>query len=173
MQFPKQKRPTSFGKLLSLVGLAAFAMGAAVSWYEPDLRLLVASSGAAVAAVQAGHALESRSFELCTGPTRINCVVDGDTFWQDGVKIRIADIDTPEVSEPRCTSEAELGARATRRLLELLNAGPYELAAWENRDEDRYGRKLRVVMRGGRSMGDQLVSEGLARTWTGQRGPWC
>ena len=33
------------------------------------------------------------------------------------------------------------------------------------RDEDRYGRKLRVVVRNGRSLGDQLVSEGLARTW--------
>jgi len=28
------------------------------------------------------------------------------------------------------------------------------------RDEDRYGRKLRVVVRNGRSLGDQLVSEG-------------
>lgn len=63
--------------------------------------------------------------------------------------MRIADIDTPEVSAPKCASEAELGTRPTRRLLELLNAGPYELASWENRDADKYGRKLRVVMRGG------------------------
>ncbi|MCV3734973.1 thermonuclease family protein [Rhizobium sp. TRM96647] len=172
-QFPKQTRPTSFGKILSLAGLAAFAIGGVLAWFEPDIRALVTSSGAAVGAVQVGQAREARSFELCTGPTRINCVVDGDTFWQDGVKIRIADIDTPEVSEPQCASEAELGARATRRLLELLNAGHYELAAWENRDEDKYGRKLRVVMRGGQSIGDKLVLEGLARTWTGRREPWC
>jgi endonuclease YncB( thermonuclease family) len=58
-------------------------------------------------------------------------------------------------------------------MLELLNAGPFELQAFEDRDADRYGRLLRVVVRDGKSLGDQLVSEGLARTWTGRREPWC
>ncbi len=31
---------------------------------------------------------------------RRTCVVDGDTIWLEGVKIRIADIDTPEISQP-------------------------------------------------------------------------
>nr|WP_275588720.1 thermonuclease family protein [Croceicoccus hydrothermalis] len=114
----------------------------------------------------------SRQFDIC-GSIRRTCVVDGDTFWLDGVKIRIADIDTPEISEPRCDYEYQLGMRATHRLVELLNAGPFELRTIGNRDEDQYGRKLRVVTRGGRSLGDQLVSEGLARTWTGRREPWC
>lgn len=100
-------------------------------------------------------------------------VVDGDTFWLNGEKIRIADIDTPETHPPRCAYEAELGARATRRLEALLREAPFELAAIGGRDEDRYGRKLRIVTRGGRSLGDMLVAEGLARTWTGRREPWC
>lgn len=104
---------------------------------------------------------------------RKTCVVDGDTFWLDGVKIRIADIDTPEISEPKCDSEYDLGMKATHRLRELLNEGPFELNSIGNRDEDRHGRKLRVVVRNGRSLGDQLVSEGLARTWSGRREPWC
>ncbi|HAW34568.1 MAG TPA: nuclease [Erythrobacter sp.] len=104
---------------------------------------------------------------------RRTCVVDGDTFWLDGVKIRIADIDTPEISEPRCDYEYQLGMRATHRLVELLNGGPFELRTIGSRDEDQYGRKLRVVTRDGRSLGNQLVSEGLARTWTGRREPWC
>jgi endonuclease YncB( thermonuclease family) len=54
----------------------------------------------------------------------------------------------------------------------LLAAGPFELRML-GRDVDRYGRKLRVVVRDGRSLGDQLVAEGLARTWTGRREPWC
>lgn len=99
-------------------------------------------------------------------------VVDGDTFWHDGEKIRIADIDTPEV-RGRCADERRLAARATDRMAELLLAGPFELQPIPGRDEDRYGRKLRVVTRAGRSLGDQLVSEGLARTWTGRRQPWC
>ena len=114
----------------------------------------------------------SPQFDIC-GSIRRTCVVDGDTFWLDGVKIRIADIDTPEISEPRCDYEYQLGMRATHRLVELLNDGPFELTTIGSRDEDQYGRKLRVVMRGGRSLGDQLVSEGLARTWTGRREPWC
>lgn len=113
------------------------------------------------------------SFALCEGPIRQTCVVDGDTFWLDGAKIRIADIDTPEISSPRCPSEYDLGMRATYRLAELLSQGPFEMQAWPGRDEDGYGRKLRVVVRQGRSLGDQLVEEGLARTWTGRREPWC
>ena len=114
----------------------------------------------------------SPRFEVC-GITRSTCVVDGDTFWLEGEKIRIADIDTPEISEPKCDSEYELGMKATYRLRDLLNEGAFEVRPIGNRDEDRFGRKLRVVVRGGRSLGDQLVSEGLARTWTGRREPWC
>lgn len=115
----------------------------------------------------------SPQFALCSGPHRVTCVVDGDTFWLDGDKIRIADINTPETSTPACADEAALGHRATQRLIELLNAGPFELALWQDRDTDRYGRKLRVVMRGGRSLGAQLTAEGLAETWRGRRGSWC
>jgi len=128
---------------------------------------------AAVTAPPASAESASAHFELCTGPVRVTCVVDGDTFWLDSHKIRIADIDTPEVSEPKCQSEYELGMRATYRLRELLNGGAFELRSIPGRDQDQYGRLLRVVVRGGRSLGDQLVREGLARTWTGRREPWC
>lgn len=111
-------------------------------------------------------------FELC-GSIRVTCIVDGDTFWLDGRKIRIADIDTPEISEPKCQSEYDLGMRATYRLQELLSEGPFELVPIPGRDKDQYGRDLRVVVRNGRSVGDQLVAEGLARTWSGRKEPWC
>lgn len=99
-------------------------------------------------------------------------VIDGDTFRYDGETIRIADIDTPETHAPRCREEAELGERATRRLDHLLAAGPFELEPID-RDEDRYGRKLRIVTRDGESLGDMLVEEGLARPYEGGRRPWC
>lgn len=98
-------------------------------------------------------------------------IIDGDTFDYRGMRVRIADIDTPEV-RGQCASETALAARATARMAALLRAGPFELELVD-RDEDRYGRKLRVVTRDGRSLGDQLVVEGLARTWTGRREPWC
>ena len=104
-------------------------------------------------------------------PARVY-VIDGDTIDHAGTRIRIADIDTPEV-RGHCAYERALAARATSRMRALLAAGPFELHPTGMRDEDIYGRKLRIVTRGGRSLGDQMVAEGLARTWTGQREPWC
>ncbi len=109
---------------------------------------------------------------LCAGASRPNCVVDGDTIRYGGVKIRLADIDAPEVFSPKCASEAARGKRATQRLLELMNAGPFQLVSG-GREEDRYGRKLRTIERAGRSLGATLVAEGLARPWDGARRSWC
>jgi endonuclease YncB( thermonuclease family) len=99
-------------------------------------------------------------------------VIDGDTFDYRGVRIRIADIDTPEV-RGRCPYERDLAARATSRMRALLVAGPFRLERTGTRDVDRYGRQLRIVTRDGRSLGGQLVAEGLARPWRGHREPWC
>jgi micrococcal nuclease len=116
---------------------------------------------------------DARRYPVCSGgATRDNCVVDGDTFTMDGSTIRIMDIDAPETHPPRCAYEADLGDRATRRLSQLLSARAFQLVR-ADRDIDKYGRQLRVVIRDGRSIGKTLVSEGLARTWTGKRRPWC
>ncbi len=112
------------------------------------------------------------SFTICGAFHRDNCVIDGDTFRYGGERIRILDIDAPETHPSRCDYEARLGAEAARRLLDLLNEGPLTLRS-SGRDEDRYGRKLRLVFSEGRSVGRILVSEGLAREWTGRRLPWC
>ncbi|RYE04133.1 MAG: thermonuclease family protein [Sphingomonadales bacterium] len=122
----------------------------------------------AAAAVEA----PAREFGFCHSGGGTDCVVDGDTFWMDGEKIRVADIDAPETHPSRCPEEARLGNAATRRLQALLNAGPVTLVTPE-RATDRYGRALRIVTRGGDSLGEQLVREGLARRWTGRREPWC
>lgn len=99
-------------------------------------------------------------------------MVDGDTIWLHGQKIRIADINAPEVSKPDCSAERSLGERATSRLTSLLNEGGFSLEQVD-RDEDRFGRKLRIVTRDGGSLGEMLVSEGLAEEWTGSRHSWC
>ena len=116
---------------------------------------------------------ERARFAPCGAGRRVTCVVDGDTFWYRGTKIRIADINAPETGHPSCPSEARLGAAATRRLIELLNAGPFTLATEGARDTDRYGRALRVVVRRGTSVGLRLEREGLAERWKGRRGNWC
>ena len=132
-----------------------------------------ARTGEALDLPRRGQDREAANFAMCGGSgERDNCVVDGDTFWYRGDKIRIADINTPEVSEPDCVREARLGARATGRLHALLNAGPFTLEAVD-RDSDAYGRLLRTVTRGGESLGATLVGEGLAEEWQGYRRSWC
>tara|TARA_R110000851_G_scaffold123104_2_gene252757 strand:+ start:193 stop:801 length:609 start_codon:yes stop_codon:yes gene_type:complete len=112
-------------------------------------------------------------FRECGNISRYNCVIDGDTLRYKGTKIRIADIDTPETHPPRCAKEARLGDAATKRLQQLLNLGPFELQPI-GRDEDRYGRKLRILYRDGQSIGQILVQESLARPYQGgQKQPWC
>jgi micrococcal nuclease len=113
------------------------------------------------------------TFGLCVRAQQQSCVIDGDTIRYGGMTIRLADIDAPETRSPSCPSEAALGRQATERLLELINAGPFEVVRTGLRDEDRYGRKLRTVERAGRSLGDVLVAEGLARPWDGARRSWC
>lgn len=112
------------------------------------------------------------TFALCADPPRVTCVVDGDTFWLHGEKVRLADINAPETHAAACTAERELGHKATRRLIVLLNSGPFRLET-AGRATDRYGRALRVATRDGRSLGQQLVSEGLAEPWRGRRSDWC
>lgn len=144
----------------SLLGLAVFfwPSGAAL-----EARQTLASTAPVI----------QRAFTLCHTGGGTNCVVDGDTIWLDGVKIRVADIDAPETHPPRCAREADLGNQATQRLMALVNDGPFSVEPAGGRDEDRYGRKLRLLVREGRSLGDQLVREGLARSWDGARHPWC
>lgn len=116
--------------------------------------------------------LAAATFALCAPGPRTTCVVDGDTFWLAGEKVRIADINAPETHGAACASEQALGMAATQRLVVLLNAGPFALEP-AGRDRDRYGRLLRKVARGGRSLGSQMVAEGLAEPWQGRRSNWC
>lgn len=157
--------------MLAGEGAAAVEVGATASQAHRSFALF-ADGGNAPAPAAPAHAAAAR-FGFCHTGGGANCVVDGDTFWMRGIKIRIADIDTPETHPARCPREAELGAAATRRLRALLNSGDVALASI-GRDADRYGRKLRVVSVDGRGVGDVLVAEGLARRYAGgRRDGWC
>ena len=161
----RPKRGSLLSPIMIVAPLAAFT--AVFVWDgAPPGRAAVSPS------TLAGADRESASFARCSGPLRQTCVVDGDTFWYRGTKIRVADINTPETGQPACPAEAQLGAAATLRMTQLLNAGPFSLASTD-RDTDRYGRALRVVTRGGDSLGATLVAEGLAEQWQGKRGTWC
>ena len=63
--------------------------------------------------------LSAMALAVCPPGPRSHCVHDGDTVWLSGEKIRIADIDTPELNG-RCTSESDLAVASRDRLLNLL-----------------------------------------------------
>ncbi len=186
-QTSRSRSGSSFVMLVVLGMLASFLVGAGISYYvidhrpsfQPDLEAKVRDTTSRSRDPQnAGQDILSTaspvaSYRRCSGSVRVNCIVDGDTLWTGGVKVRIADVDAPEIGKPQCASEKALGERATVRLMELVNSGAFTMQSGPGRDEDRYGRKLRVLLKDGRSIGDILVSEGLARTWTGKRQPWC
>lgn len=111
-------------------------------------------------------------FGYCHSGGGTNCVVDGDTFYIGGAKVRIAGIDAPETHPPRCSREAQLGDQATQKLQALLNSGAVTMTGI-GRDRDTYGRLLRNVAVDGQDVGDALVDEGLARWYQGGRKSWC
>jgi endonuclease YncB( thermonuclease family) len=78
----------------------------------------------------------------------------------------------PDTALSHCAGEQQKGAAAKLRLQALLNDGTFALSG-SARGEDQHGGKFRIAMRAGRSIGDQLVAEGLARRWTGQSVSWC
>jgi len=162
-----RRRRGLLGSRWLIPALAIGALGAHFGQsIAPGLTGIVAPANRSSALVGQVH------FSECRALAR-TCVVDGDTIRLNGEKIRLLDIDAPEVRDYKCAAEKQLGDRATRRLVEILNAGRVEVVRRGSRDTDEYGRSLRIVEVNGRSAGSILVSEGLARPWSGKRRPWC
>jgi endonuclease YncB( thermonuclease family) len=112
------------------------------------------------------------SFGYCKWGGGTNCVVDGDTFYLNGDKVRIAGIDAPETHPPRCDDEARLGDEATKKLHSLLNSGAVTTTSID-RDRDAYGRLLRNVAVNGQDVGEAMISAGVAREYGNGRRAWC
>ena len=143
----QQRSPIGFILIVVAVFLGAFS---AVFFWDGGGR---SGSAATFAESAAAGTRITGSFARCGDGQRITCVVDGDTIWANGIKIRMADFNTPEIGNPGCEAERRLGQRATVRLTTLLNS-----------------REVRVD---GRSIGDTLVEEGLAHEWKGYQRNWC
>jgi endonuclease YncB( thermonuclease family) len=110
------------------------------------------------------------AFGYCGQGEHINCVGDGGVFWYKGEKIVIADMVSPDIGRARCDDERRIAFAAKARLLTLLNAGPFAINAAGKTEN---GAAPRVVSRGGRSFGSQLITEGLAHKPGAPGGAWC
>lgn len=167
-----ERRWISLGRILSLAALA-FTSGFAV--YIGADRLGPAASQALnwarfqVVGTQVTPTGMLRRMGFCYGGMRINCVVDGDTIWVSGEKIRLQSIDAPEI-DGKCAYEKDLAQRAKHRLNEMLSSEPFSLA---RSGKDRYGRTLAAIYNHQGEVGAAMVREGLARQWRGRRQPWC
>lgn len=111
-------------------------------------------------------------------------VIDGDTLHDNNYNIdyRLFGVDTPETTRALCPAEKALGEDAAARVGELLAAAREVIAlpGWDPRGRDRwprdgFGRRIAVIQLDGVSLGDTLLSEGLARPYSGDgpRPDWC
>lgn len=101
------------------------------------------------------------------------CLVDGDTIWIDGEKLRMEGYDTPEPQTHICGGDAEiaLAQRASDRVIELLNSNDWTV---EYGKPDNTGTRTLVTIRiAGRDIGDILIAERLARAWPDGEEWWC
>lgn len=99
--------------------------------------------------------------------------VDGDTFRivATGERIRLNNIDAPEIHPCRCELECVLGQAATVMLQRILDRGDIIISRIK---QDKYGRTVAAVASSGADVGDMLWEAGLARPYQGgQRKPWC
>ena len=94
---------------------------------------------------------------VCHGGNRaarhVTCVVDGDTWWQDGIKYRLACVDAIEIEDPH-------GVEARDELRQLL--GRPDTHVRDLGIKDRYRRSLAMIAVGDTTAGRILVSKGLA-----------
>jgi len=117
-------------------------------------------------------AVPARAIEMCDSGKRVTCVVDGDTLWFRGEKIRMMGCDTPDAITGICGGQKEirLAARASKRFVQLLN---HNTVTIERHGKDKYGRTLAVIRVGIRNVGDILIAERLARSWPEGQEFWC
>lgn len=103
----------------------------------------------------------------CPSPT----VHDGDTIRCGSERVRLANIEAPELPDsPKCGRRRSpaawcdfaAGYRSRDALRAFLQRGPVTV---RRNGTDRYGRTLATVSVNGRDAGDYLISQRLARPW--------
>tara|TARA_B100000886_G_scaffold84202_1_gene54922 strand:+ start:646 stop:1017 length:372 start_codon:yes stop_codon:yes gene_type:complete len=102
---------------------------------------------------------------------------DGDTCYVmiDGnkAKIRLLELDTPEISKPKCEAELELGLEARDYLNNLIaNASLVEIKT--EYEKDYFGRTLAYLIIDGEDASAKIRSNNLGVIYErGNRKDWC
>jgi micrococcal nuclease len=91
----------------------------------------------------------------------VSRVVDGDTFYcQDGQKVRLIGVDSPE------HEQHPFGDQARHALLQLIPPGTAVLLQRDVTPTDRYGRVLAYVWNGSTLVNEAMVQDGWAVLYT-------
>lgn len=109
---------------------------------------------------------------LCLGALSAQAqtrAIDGDTVIVNGVRIRLENIDTPEL-RARCAAEFDKAVEAKRLIEALLAQG--EPVVKPN-GVDRYGRTLARITVNGIDIGEALIKAGLAIKWSPGRAAYA
>ncbi len=102
---------------------------------------------------------------------------DGDTCYVmiDGnkAKIRLLELDTPEISKPKCEAELELGLEARDYLNNLIaNASSVEIKT--DYEKDYFGRTLAHLIIDGEDASAKIRSNNLGAIYErGNKKDWC
>src|SRR5262249_51347388 len=99
-------------------------------------------------------------------------VIDGDTIqvYRPHPNVRLVGLNAPETRNAACQAEAELGARATRRLRELVKLGNLDFTyvhcscpeATQGTPICNWGRTCGTLRTNGKDVGVTLIAEELA-----------
>jgi len=101
-------------------------------------------------------------------------VIDGDTIALNGKTIHLVGFIAPETQDARCNTERDLGDKAAKRLRDLVGASSLDFslvmcpcpAATLGKWFCNFGRTCGPLKANGRDVGDVLVEEGLAATYS-------
>ena len=102
---------------------------------------------------------------------------DGDTCYVtvDGTKtkIRLLELDTPEISKPKCDAELQLGLKARDYLNDLIdNATTIEFKT--DYTEDYFGRILAYLIVDGEDVSAKIVKNNLGVVYDrNNKQDWC
>ena len=122
--------------------------------------------------------------QMCLAtPVRVAYVIDGDTFVGDvvladktevmSVKVRLRNVDTPEL-HGECESEIKRAKYAKQRLEELIPKG--STVEIKNVKNDKYAGRIdaNVYDSANRDIGSVLIKENVGRSYSGgKRKSWC
>ena len=102
---------------------------------------------------------------------------DGDTCYvmidDNKAKIRLLELDTPEISKPKCEAELELGLEARDYLNNLIaNASSVEIKT--DYEKDYFGRTLAHLIIDGEDASAKIRSNNLGVIYErGNKKDWC